>query len=560
MYIEFLFLLAAVIVLLGLPGLIFNALFHKNKIEFECIPIIGMLLLAFIGLVSWIIDKRFVGGFGVLAQVGYAMMLVILLYVYSVDKYKPVLLSNDKWVLAVLLCVLVQAVSIGINPLPIGQEYGLGSSMPGRMIASPPDHAIPFYTAKYFREHLDGNERSNEYFGIWGLGARGPLVPLGINALFTLFHARDNYLPLNVSWPLGVEGEHFAKAYGWVLNSLVILGVYSVIKSLRVSREILTTALTWVALSPVITINVVFTWPKMLATYFILLGISCLIRQRFIWGGVMMAFAWLSHPVGAIFLPAILVFAFLTMKNKPLRLIGNRMAKIIFSTSLVVSPWFFYKIFYLQNPDPFVHYVMGGGMGLEPAHNLSSWIQVRVFNVWYTLIPFAFFFSDFMQSWVYGPLNDILRWYTQYAKELPGQLGFSCFLPAYVAFVVYRRTAISKAILALIVIAFLVMDIFWGYSSDGLGRNSLEPLSIIIILFATVYYKGSRKWLYIMLPVLAIEGQMLVLSGFLFEGGVLSGVNLADGLYLFFMSAASNVALLGMFYFEKTYRLVEGES
>ena len=53
---------------------------------------------------------------------------------------------------------MLQAASIGLNPLGIAQEYGGDGELPGRMVASPPDHVIPYDTAVYLFHRHDVRE------------------------------------------------------------------------------------------------------------------------------------------------------------------------------------------------------------------------------------------------------------------------------------------------------------------------------------------------------------------------------------------------------------------
>src|SRR3546814_20607713 len=66
---------------------------------------------------------------------------------------------------------------------------------------------------------------------------------------------------------------------------------------------------------------------------------------------------------------------------------------------------------------------------------------------------------------------------------------------------------------------FGFMLVFWGFSGDGLGRNSLEPLSILLIIFAAASKPELLQRMTILLPVLALESQWLAISGFVFAPG-----------------------------------------
>lgn len=557
MYIIFLWDFLVVLLMVFLPGVFLSAVVKTNKLKLEYLPIPGVILLAVFGLMMWLAESIGIYVLRWLMISFYLFMLVSVLVLVWRGFYRPRFASVESYALFVYLCVLMQAVSIGINPLPIGQEFGLGSDLPGRMIASPPDHAIPLQTAYYFLERLNGNEKSEEFFGVWGLGARGPLVPFGINAILQSFgFGADNTL-LNVTWPIGNRGQHLAKIYGWILNSLVVFGVMGFLRQLKADRLVWVTTLTWVGLAPVVMINVVFVWPKLLATYYLLMLTGSAKQENYRVAGLMMALAWLSHPVGALFIPAAVVYIYLIQADRSWVKASRNVILTTLVCIITVLPWLYFKMAILKSADPFMGYFLGGGDGLVAASDFGAWLKVRWNNLWYTLVPFAFFKDGLMKVWVYGPLNEPLRWFTQYAKALPGELGFSCFITAYLALFRFEKNNQSSAMIWLIVSAFMVMLVFWGYSGDGLGRNSLEPLVIFIIIFTCAHYRPSSKWLYITFPVLAVEGQALQLAGYIFASNDIANISLNSGRYHILVSLLTTLLLLMFYYKSRVLALVE---
>ena len=571
MYLSFFSHIALIASLVVVPGLFWNCLCPSRKLDITVLPIPGVLVLGVFGVFFWKSnpDYTFLPKIMLIGLYAAAVVFTFLrVFAEFVDqrafteRFRTSVGTPKALVLTIYVLVLLQAAATGINPEKVAQEFGVGGSFPGRMIASPPDHLGPYNAATYYYDQLDGLEQTGR-FGEWGLTARGPLVPLGINTLLHTFDAidpnpkkhRKSKRQRKAEWPLSERGEHLARAYGWLLNSLVILGAYALLSALGASRFALVTALVWLALSPVVVINTVFTWPKLLATYFVLLAIAAIVRRRTGLAGGLMALAWLSHPVGALLIPSVGLFALLVA---PIRKPGTRLlermrfvAPAAILGTLAMSPWLAFKL-YLGQPDPFATYITGGGRGFEPASSFEEWLQVRWNNVWYTLVPFVFYFDGYMKSWIYGPLNDALRWFIQYAKSLPGHLGFSCFVPAYASVIHPSEDKICSAYrLALLVSSFAVTVIFWGYSADGLGRNALEPLSVLLIIFAVAFFPFTRSWLYFALPLLAIEGQALQIGGFVFdEGFALERVGFAAWL-CWIASIAVSVALLCIFYIER---------
>lgn len=525
-------LICAMIVL---PGIWWNSA-ARNKLPIGFLPIPGILLLAAVGLGLWALPA------GAARAIRWALYLGFLLAGLDLLRRIALGLKNKTCrifqegksaaLIAGLITALVflQALAIGVNPLPVAQEYASESMIPGRMIASPPDHLIPFQTAVYLYHQLDGAEQSKEYFGDWNITSRGPLAPLGINTLFHVFTplgiSPDINEPLShrESWPLAANGQDIARIYGWAINALIVLGAFQLLSTLAVSGQTRKIALVWIALSPVVLINTVFLWPKLLTAYFFLLAVAALIERRPILAGWLTALAWLSHPVGALMIPALGLFILFMPRagetvSINLRQWIRRSVPFLLGLALTMAPWLIYKA-HLGYHDAFMTYVLAGGHGIERAADFQTWLSVRMSNFWLTLSPGAFFYSDNMQHWIYGPINDALRWSIQYAKTLPGNLGLSCFMVAYLALFSRQTEPVLQAIRQWILIAgFGVMLVFWGFSGDGLGRNSLEPLSILLIIFAAASKPELLQRMTILLPVLALESQWLAISGFVFAPG-----------------------------------------
>ncbi|MCY1669360.1 hypothetical protein [Rhizobium sp. SL86] len=447
-------------------------------------PTVGIISLAFLGLFLWCFPWLNNLPFRCFISFIYAIPIILRI----VKKKRINFLIKTHLVLA--LAVFVQACIVGHNPLPVSQEYAPASEQPGRMIASPPDNQIPYITADYIRNGFDGREKAKDFFGEWGFTSRGLLVPFGINGLFFLLGYNGG-------------GGTIASLYGWLTNSLVILGVFYLGCALSTDMRRVRLAIFWAALSPVIFINTVFTWPKLLAAYFLLLATTFVIRRQLHLAGLLAALAWLSHPVGALMIPALALF---TLASTPLGA-GSwifRTTRFCLPAALTgasaMTPWILFKL-HLGDPDPFATYLFGKGAGFEPAANFEEWIAPRIGNLYYTFTPFAFYNDGLMSVWLYGPLNDVSRWLSQYAKSLPGQLGFLTVIPAIPAILLHRWHRQSAIFLGcFLVVAVLAMMTFWGFSGDGLGRNSLEPVTIFLMVAICVFGRG----LYIAGPILLV--------------------------------------------------------
>lgn len=514
----------AILFLLLAPG-VFLMAWQRTRMNIAFLPIPGTVLLALAGTGYWAAPRSVVPALQVGLYVLYAAIMIATLIALCKDRGAIRLVKRDArfCLLAFCLC-FAQAMLYGSNPLPVAQEYGEGTPLPGRMVASPPDHGIPYQTSLYMYKRYDGVEQSSAYFGEWNIASRGPLVPLGINALYHLLdpQARLGENEHGSSWPESAKGAKYASIYGWLLNASVVMGCFYLIGALTTSVYWQRIALTWVVVSPVITINTVFLWPKLLAVYFVLLAVGALLRQRPALSGSCMALAWLSHPVGALMLPAVFLFGLalhLTRLNTPaIRRATKDSLRFCLALGALMGPWLLYKAS-LGHPDVLFSYVLGGGRGTLPADSIQQWLSVRWSNFWLTLSPAAFFYSGNMHQWLYGALSEPLRWTIQYAKTLPGAIGFLAYPVALSALLSSARHARQLNLVRsfLIIGAFLIMLVFWGFSGDGLGRNSLEPVSVLLMLYVVASKTPARRFMPVLLWSVALESLYVQFSGMLFH-------------------------------------------
>jgi hypothetical protein len=298
------------------------------------------------------------------------------------------------------------------------------------------------------------------------------------------------------------------------------------------------------ALAPLTLINVAFLWPKLLAAYFLFLSAADILRGRSAWrAGIWASLAYLSHPVGGLFFPALVLLRVRVHATDggaglpTLRRWGGALhsgIRMAAASLLFASPWLAYKAI-LGLPDVFLRYPLGDGRGFLEAHSLTSWLATRWGNLWYSFVPGAFFFSGQMPAWIEGPLSPVLRWAIQYAKSMPANMGFSWAWAAYAVALglsgggAWRRRASRDFALGFMLPGTAVMLVFWGFSSDGLGRNCLEPLSAAAIVWVAASWPLSlRLTLWLALPLWAETAYVITVGFAGATGFALPAVGTAD--------------------------------
>src|SRR4029079_18373361 len=173
-------------------------------------------------------------------------------------------------------------------------------------------------------------------------------------------------------------GYYVARVNGIVCNALIILGAASLLYKLGATPDGVRFGLLWLTISPLVFINVGFTWPKLLAGYFALLAmVEVLGDSRNARVALWASLSYLSHPVGALFMPAlVLVQAYRAagkqLFHQPLTFIRAAARQSVWLIAFLF-PWLMYKT-HIHADDQFLRYVLGDGRGEIRAASLGSWL------------------------------------------------------------------------------------------------------------------------------------------------------------------------------------------
>jgi hypothetical protein len=500
--------------LLLLPGCVVGRLWpHSHWAESALRPLVGLLVLGATGLILWLVAPGPTAGelwrhlyFGLHAAG--ALLLIVS------PANSPMSSERSAWWCYASIALVAGATAA--MPLPMVHETAQGTTFASRMVASPGDHVIPYCTAAYFARGYDGIEHKDHYFGTqWSLTSRGPLAAFGIDTVFGLFRLfpPEPLGPRPNVWPAETDAFFLSRWVGILTNGLVVFGAVALARSIGIPP--LLAGLPWLVISPLVVMNTVFIWPKLLATYFVLLAIADVVSRRSVWRiGCWGALAYYSHPVGGLMLPAVaILLARQAFGDAPWR-DRNAWKRAVFSAGsltamvfVLLAPWFAFKL-HLGHPDLFLRYPLGGGRGTSLASGIAEWIHTRWSNLWHTFVPGAFLASEHMHIWEGGALSSVHRWIVNYQKTLFGQMGWIAFALGVIGWWrgASHRSDLRRLLAWCVAPALGSCLVFWGYSADGLGRNCLEPITAILLVLAFAGYANKPPWLVTLaLPLAALE-------------------------------------------------------
>ena len=292
----------------------------------------------------------------------------------------------------------------------------------------PTDNYIPFAVAEFFlrgvsfkeqRPILPGNEVSNRTI-VMSLVALPFRVALGA--------PRDHpqlgtYNYIGRDWAdvsklnTGDYFDQFA-IVGFVLNSLMLLGLFLFCSSLGANFILPLAALLYVT-NPYFIAQTVYTWPKPLAGFFILLAWTS-IRSGHSPAIVaaLMALGYHCHPYSIVFAGCIALYYASQWRSEKRRIPAVVLYLLVFG--LILAPWFVWIRLVLHIPPDLMAQNFAGP-GTEAAWaSPINFIWIRLFNFFFltALMMFGvypFVFADVLNYWLFS---------------LPGVVGLVTIFPA----------------------------------------------------------------------------------------------------------------------------------
>lgn len=437
------------------------------------------------------------------------------------DLSRPIRLALAAWLLLLLLCLGLLHVTVRpLRPLAEGIDIFKTSTTNVRvqyLTSLPADNYIPFAVSEFFvrgisfqkvRPILPRAEVSNRTV-LMSLVAVPFRVILGApcdHPELGTFHYLDQ------DWPdvskLNTNGsfEQFF-VIGLVLNSLLLLGTITFCAGLGAGAITPCAALLYIT-NPYFIGQTIYTWPKALAGFLILLA------WRSIRAGhhsavvaVLLGLAFHAHPYALAFAGwATLFYLFQWWRQK------SRLDRLLIYLGIFVAillPWIIWTRYFLQIPSDLIAQNFSGP-GTETAWtSLMTFIWIRVHNLFFTVCSTIFVVYPF-------DLGEVLeRWFV----SLPGVVGLVLIYPALARCTELPRPRlwlwcglIGPALSILAIYSLPALPVLHGFQA---------PLAVL--LFFGVWWLSEHCSRRVYLRLVAV--QLLLNLGMLVARGLTSGVH-----------------------------------
>jgi hypothetical protein len=238
------------------------------------------------------------------------------------------------------------------------------------------------------------------------------------------------------------------------------------------------------ATMPFLVHEVWFTWPKMLAASFVLMAGICVISKRPLAAGALAGLGYLMHPVALLSLPVLGLIALWPLRgarwNRPRlgQLVGLTLGLIAFVLVWRVVNGSHY------DQDTFFNYFKEAGINLHPS--LGAWAHYRLESLGNTVVPLLLPLAspDNPSINVVGGISPpVIHYFFMYWNTVPFGVGI-VFFPLLLLSLWHSARRWPWAVVATVVVPFLLFVVYWGSSTSGLMREGLHTW--VLTLFVVV--------------------------------------------------------------------------
>jgi hypothetical protein len=336
------------------------------------------------------------------------------------------------WFLLLLFCLGLLHLNVQLpDPLPDGIyifKTPTTNVKVQHLTSHPADNYIPYAVSEFFlrgvpfekeRPIMPGNEVSNRTI-LMSLVALPFRVALG---------AQRDHPQLGTYHYLGRDWPDVSKLYAadsfeqfaivaLVLNSLLLLGLLLFCANLGTGPLLTAAALLYVT-NPYFIGQTIYTWPKAMAGFFILLAWNSIRSGHApVIVAALFALAFHSHPYAIVFAGWAGLFYLTRSRGEGSRWPSLLAYVLVFA--LLLAPWMIWTRYVLQIPSDLVAQNFAGA-GTEHAWaSPLTFVWIRLHNLFYTIcstifLVYPFDFKTILNNWMFS---------------LPGVLGLVMIYPA----------------------------------------------------------------------------------------------------------------------------------
>ena len=477
----------AITLLLG-PGILYRPL-SERQMRLGFVPLPGFAILAVAGGLIWVLAGPLGGREAAFLVLGPVLGLML----GALWESGPEDLLSPEERRTLLIVALPLGIAIGRSFWSLGPAGELYEGTVSRILSAEPrpDSRTPYLVAELV---ATGHGPYDPLTGLnlfipYNFSARGPLPGIMSAPIMLLSGARPHIHSYNAPWmPFDAQGFMAFRIAMITFSATAYLSVWQLVRSLAGARAA-RFAVVLAASTPFLIADLTFTWPKMLAASFVILGAVLLVERRTFRTGLLVAVGYLMHPSALIGLAGLAPLALW-----PIR--GARLARpqILAVARLAIGVAIGLVLWRVVNGS---HYAQQGFLEyVEQAYphyhpTAWQWIQFRLATIGDTLVPFfllAFHAHSASINVLFGISPGVVHFFYQYWTGVP--FGFGIFFFPLLLWSLWKAgRRWPWPVTAAIVLPFLAFTVYWGASITGDLREGLQ--SWVLALIAVI---ALQQW------------------------------------------------------------------
>ena len=479
----------AITLLLG-PGILYRPL-SERQMRLGFVPLPGFAILAVAGGLVWVLAGPLGGREAAFLVLGPVLGLML----GALWESGPENLLSAEERRTLLIVALPLGIAIARSFWSLGPSGELYEATVSRTFNPEPrpDSRTSYLVAELV---ATGHGPYDPLSGLnlfipYNFSARGPLPGIMSAPIMLLSGARPGLDSYNAPWmPFDAQGFMAFRIAMITFSATAYLSVWQLVRSLAGARAA-RFAVVLAASTPFLIADLPFTWPKMLAASFVILGAVLLVERRTFRTGLLVAVGYLMHPSALIGL-----FGLAPLAVWPLRGARPRRPQVAALVRLAIGVGIGLLAWRLVNGS---HYTQEGFLEyVEQAYphyhpTVWQWIQFRLATIGNTLVPFfllAFHAHSASINVLFGISPGVVHFFFQYWTGVPFGFGIF-FLPLLLWSLWKAGRRWPWPVTAAIVLPFGAFTVYWGASITGDLREGLQSWVLALVAVVAVQQWAS---------------------------------------------------------------------
>jgi hypothetical protein len=473
----------AITLLLG-PGTVWRAL-GTRRIGLAVLPIPGLALLALTGLAAWLLAGSVDVKTTSFAVLGPTLGLIIGVLVsveediFDREEQRTLVLTS----LALGLGIARALWSLG----PEGEMFE-GSISRTLQPEGRPDSQTSYLVVRMLVHGENPHGTIGlETFAPFDFSSRGPVPGMASAPIVLMTGGRPELTSSAAPWqPFDAQGFMAFRIAMMTFTCSAFLALWQLVRKVGGARAARFALLLAVS-TPFLIDDLMFTWPKLLAAAFVLIGFLWVIERKPFRAGLSVSAGYLMHPSALVGLVSIAPYAFWPPKRPGFRWPDWRRPRILtmillgVGAAILVELWKLWNGHYFQQSG-FLEYI--GWASVWNTHpSVGQWLDFRWASFAGTVIPMFTPIFHPHTEWnnrLAGQSPGVVHIFDQYWTNLAFGLGL-LFYPLLLSTLWRALRRWTWPILATIVIPFLFFVVYWGFNLTGLLREGLQYWVLLVV-------------------------------------------------------------------------------